>query len=347
MERYIGLDVHSTTSTCVVLSPTGRVSRRSVVQTTVPALRELVRGVRKPSVLVMEEGNQSEWLFEMLSPHVSETLVVQPESRRGRKSDVLDAEWLARVARRGEPGRLVYKSPNRLTALRHATKLYRTTQRDLTRCRARLKLLVQSRGVHPTSAQLLDSTERELWIQKLPVALRARASVLGSMTDAMQECHDDARQILLRESRNVPAIKWVESVPGFGPIRAAQTVSTIVSPHRFRTKRQLWSYSRLAVITHSSNDWVSDGRGGFERRRRNQLVLGLNRNGSGVLKSCFIGAAQQIISRMPKHPLRAAHDKRIEAGMKPSNARLTLARKLAAIVLAVWKKEENYDRTKS
>jgi hypothetical protein len=28
-------------------------------------------------------------------------------------------------------------------------------------------------------------------------------------------------------------------------------VATIDTPHRFRTKRQLWSYSGLAVVTHS------------------------------------------------------------------------------------------------
>jgi len=346
MERYIGLDVHSTTCTCVVLGPSGRIAKRAVVETRAEPLQELIRRVPKPSVLVMEEGNQSDWLFEILSPHASNTLVVQPEgSTRRHKSDALDAEWLARVARRGEPGRLIYKAPTRLSSLRHATKAYATTQKDLTRCRARLKLLMQSRGLHAPTEALLDAARREEWIERLPESARARAEILGIAVDAMSHAHREARKLVMAESRSVTAIRWVKSIPGFGPIRAAQAVATIISPHRFRTKRQLWSYSRLAVQSRSSSDWVPNGRGGFERRRR-ELVLGLNRNGSGVLKHVFIGAAQQIISHMKAHPLRQGYERRVDNGMKPSNARLTLARQLAAITLAVWKKEELYEPTR-
>ena len=50
---------------------------------------------------------------------------------------------------------------------------------------------------------------------------------------------------------------------------------------------------------------------------------------------------------MHNHPLHKGYIERVERGIKPSNARLTLARKLAAITLAVWKKEEKYDPTLS
>jgi len=296
---------------------------------------------------VMEEGNQSDWLFEVLSPHATNTLVVQPEgTKRRQKSDRADAERLARLARRGEPGSLIYKAPNRLTGLRHATKAYATAQKDLIRCRARLKLMMQSRGLHAPTVELLDPAKRTRWVEQLPEGMRERAKILGLMVDGMHEANTEARKLLLAESRPVKAIRWVKSVPGFGPIRAAQVVSTIISPHRFRTKRQLWAYSRLAVLARSSNDWIPNGRGGFERRQH-ELVLGLNRNGSGVLKQAFVGAAQQIITHMADHPLHDGYARRIQGGMKPSSARLTLARKLAAITLAVWKKEELYEPTRS
>ena len=37
----------------------------------------------------------------------------------------------------------------------------------------------------------------------------------------------------------------------------------------------------------------------------------------------------------------------ISAGIKPSLARLTIARKIAAAVLAMWKNKEEYDPAKS
>ena len=37
---------------------------------------------------------------------------------------------------------------------------------------------------------------------------------------------------------------------------------------------------------------------------------------------------------------------RMEAGTKPNLARLTLARRIAGAVLAMWKKQQAYDRAK-
>jgi len=46
-----------------------------------------------------------------------------------------------------------------------------------------------------------------------------------------------------------------------GPIRAAVLLGILQTPHRFRTKRQLWSYSGVGIETHSSADYRSvDGR---------------------------------------------------------------------------------------
>ncbi len=35
-----------------------------------------------------------------------------------------------------------------------------------------------------------------------------------------------------------------------GPIRAARLLALMQTPHRFRSKRQLWTYSGLGIETH-------------------------------------------------------------------------------------------------
>ena len=67
--------------------------------------------------------------------------------------------------------------------------------------------------------------------------------------------------------------------------------------------------------------------------------------GGTSLKMIFKGAALTV-ARMPEHPLGHHYRKLLSNGMKESLARLTLARKLAAIALAVWKNQEDYDSTK-
>jgi len=47
---------------------------------------------------------------------------------------------------------------------------------------------------------------------------------------------------LLREAKKHPIVRVLETTPGFGPIRAARLVPIVVTPYRFRTKRQFWSY---------------------------------------------------------------------------------------------------------
>jgi hypothetical protein len=65
-----------------------------------------------------------------------------------------------------------------------------------------------------------------------------------------------------------------------------------------------------------------------------------------VLKNIFKGAAQIVIAQMKKEPLHHDYQRVIAAGTKPTLAKLTLARKIAAIALSMWKSQEEYDPTK-
>ena len=69
---------------------------------------------------------------------------------------------------------------------------------------------------------------------------------------------------------------------------------------------------------------------------------GLNRASNRPLKAVFKGASQSARSMLPPNPFRDHYDRMLLAGTKPNLAQLTLARKLAAIVLAMWKTESEY-----
>jgi hypothetical protein len=74
------------------------------------------------------------------------------------------------------------------------------------------------------------------------------------------------------------------------------------------------------------------------------MTRGLNRNYHRVVKAVFKGAATAAATR--PGPLRDWYQARFAGGMRAELARLTLARKLAAVVLHVWKTGENYDPAK-
>jgi hypothetical protein len=69
MERYIGMDVHAASCTLAVISEKGRKLRDFPVETNGQALVEAIRMIPGHKHLVFEEGLQSAWLYETLSPH--------------------------------------------------------------------------------------------------------------------------------------------------------------------------------------------------------------------------------------------------------------------------------------
>jgi len=70
-------------------------------------------------------------------------------------------------------------------------------------------------------------------------------------------------------------------------------------------------------------------------------LRGLNKNHNHDLKSIFKSTSVRASSAAG--PLREFYESLLAKGMKPSMARLTLARKIAAITLIVWKKGVRFD----
>ncbi len=69
-------------------------------------------------------------------------------------------------------------------------------------------------------------------------------------------------------------------------------------------------------------------------------LRGLNRNHNHELKNIFKGAA---IIAAKAGPFQEFYTALVAKGIRPEMARLTLARKIAAITLLVWKKGVSFD----
>ena len=344
MQRFIGLDAHGQSCTLCVMGPSGKRLAHHVVETNGKALVERIRSIAGQRHVCMEEGAQSEWLYEVLQPHAERVVVIQPPQRQGNKSDEIDGWELANRMRQDALERCVFKAPQTFTTLRQAARGYVAVQSDMVRAKCRLHALYRSRGVTP-SAEIYDEAERGPWVKKLPASHGPLAELLSEQLDGLIQAHQAAEAWLLQESKRIPVTRRLATVPGIGPIRAALLVAIVVTPSRFRTTRQFWGYSGLAIVTRSSSDYVREN--GRWVRRPTAQTRGLNRNRHPLLKAIFKGAATTVIHHMSKHPLHQDFQRMItEAGIKPNLAKLTLARRIAAATLAVWKHQEDYDPSK-
>src|SRR4029450_1122517 len=128
-----------------------------------------------------------------------------------------------------------------------------------------------------------------------------------------------------------PAYRVLSQVAELGPVRVAQIIPTVETPWRFRSKRPFWHYAGLAVVTRSTADHeIEEGR---VRKRRKQIIQtrGLNDDYNRRLKSIFKSAATHACHC---GAYREYYQGLLHTGMREEMARLAVARKLSATVLA-------------
>jgi transposase len=343
--KHLGLDVHQATTVISVREDSGRVIARSIVPTEAAPLLEFVHGMRGTVHVAFEEGTQAQWLYDLLAPEVDRVIVCNRRgaTRQGNKADQSDADELSDLLRCNRLRPVYHGSPDRQTLVELA-RTYDYLVEDGTRVRSRLKAVFRARGIKTPGQQLYEPARRTEWLDQLPEpGVRFRVETLFAHLRTLQELRPKAKHAMVAEARRDPSWPVLRRIPFLGPVRVAQLLATVKTPWRFRTKRQLWAYAGLAVVTETTAQYEMHNARPV-RRQRAPLTRGLNRNHNRVVKNVFKSAATSAAVR--DDALRAWYEARLAQGMRPEMARLTLARKLAALTLRLWKTGAHYDPTK-
>jgi len=338
--KYAGIDLHQSTCTICVEDSRGKTLSEATVKTEAEGLRDFFRGIRGTVHVSFEVGTQSAWLYEVLKPIVTSVTVcdVRKQKRRGNKSDRIDARKLARWLRLGEL-RAVYQGDRNVRKLRDLAHGYLATVSDSIRVMNRIKALYRSWSIGCAGRDVYYKRNREEWLSKFPIPESGvRAKIYYAQLDLLKEQRKEIKKVFLKEARRYPVEKILRGIPGFGPVRSAFAIAVIGTPHRFRTERQLWSYSGLSVVIHSSADHsiISDQ---IVRKQHKHNTRGLTRDFNRILKMVFKGAATEAIR---KDPMKTIYKTKVATGMRPEMAILSIARKLAAISLILWKRGEKF-----
>jgi hypothetical protein len=190
---------------------------------------------------------------------------------------------------------------------------------DVVRAQSRLKSLYRSRGVPVSGENVYGVRQREAWQAQLPASAQPRATRLYAHFDFLLEQKKEAEADLLREARKHPIV-------------------SASLPHAPTVLELLRSGDRDAVELGLDAD---DGRG--VDQGAGSASRGLSRHHNRFLKHIFKGAATTVITQRNKDPIYARYQRLLEGGTKPTLAKLSLARMIAATVLRMWKDEEPYD----
>jgi transposase len=345
--KYIGMDVHQASISIAVSDAAGKVLMESIIETKAATVLEFIQGLRGSLWITFEEGTSAAWLYDLLKPHVTKVIVCDPRKnvllKAGNKNDRVDARKLCDLLRAGllTP---VYHGDSEVRTLRELSRSYLAASKDLTRVMNRLKAIYRSWAIPCAGQEVYSPRQRATWLEKLKeTGVRRRAEQTYQQLDFLMGIRKETRKDLLAESRKHPARSLLEQIPRLGPIRAALLIAMVQTPHRFRTKRQLWNYCGLGLRTRSSGEYRHTG-GQLQHARKPPALRGLNVNHNHDLKNLFKSAATQAGTK--DDPLREFYQNLLAGGMEPPMARLTLARKIAAIALKIWKKGERFDPAK-
>jgi transposase len=342
--KYIGMDVHKEAISIAVLNSSGKLVMECTIETKAITILDFLKGLRGSLPVTFEEGTWAAWLYDLIKPHVTELVVCNPRRnallKEGSKSDRIDARKLAELLR-ANLVRPVYHGENGVRTLKELARSYLAISADGIRVMSRVKAIYRSWGIPCTGKQVYAPRHRSQWLGKIVEAgVHRRAEFYYQQFDALRSLRQEVRRELLAEAQKHDAWKLLRAIPFIGPIRAARLIALIQTPHRFRTKRQLWTYLGFGIETYSSAEqrYVQ---GELQRAKKPASVRGLNRNHNHDLKNLFKSAA--TVAAAKPGPFQEFYERLLAKGMRPEMARLTLARKMAAITLTIWKKGARFD----
>jgi transposase len=341
--KYIGLDVHRDTISAAVLNESGRMIQQSILATRAAAILDFIGGVRGTLHVTFEEGTHSAWLYDLLVRRVARLVVCNPRMnalmKSGNKSDAIDARKLAELLR-ADMLSPVYHGEKSAMEVQHLARSYALLTEDTTRVMARIKAVYRGQAISCAGQKLYGHKHRDEYLAQLCGALRRRAELLYKELEAVRQLRRQAKHEMIVECRKYPETKLLCSVPFLGPVRAAVLIGRVQTPHRFRTKRQFWAYCGLALEMRDSGEYrMVDGQ--VERRKKPAQIRGLNWNHNHELKNLFKAAA--TTASFSNGVFREFYLGLLGKNMQPEMARLTLARKIAAITLKIWKKGEAFN----
>lgn len=338
MRQYIGCDAHKKYSIFVALNEAGYPLPAQRVEHTREDLREFLQALPPHSPIAVESIGHWYWLIEEMERAGHRPLLVHARKAKlmmgqVNKTDKLDARGLAMLLRNGTlpvvwvpSGEL--RDQRELPRWRMALVQIRTKLKN--RIHASLaKYAIRIEGV----TDLFGASGRRLLEERLgELPLETQRSVLEQLAllEQVQEQIRRTEQRMAQVIHQTPAMKWLMTLPGVGPILAVVMALEIGEVGRFPRSAHLASYAGTTPRVHSSGGRTFYGK----------VRVDVNR----YLKWAFVEAANGVMlnRRRMGHRHVGRLYRRIRDRKGHAKAVVAVARHLAEAAYWVLKKSEAY-----
>lgn len=332
----IGIDVGDRFSHYCAIDAGGVVVAEGRFSTAVEAVEMQFKSIPATTIAI-EAGMHSPWMSRLLTKLGHHVIVANPRKLRliyenQQKSDRVDAEYLARVAR---------LDPKLLGAIEHRSELGQChlaliRSRDtVVRTRARLILHVRSAiksigGQVPTyTADTFHKRVAPSVPELLGDALRPLIDLVAQLTTQIRAFDRQLEQ--LAEDR-YPDTEALTQVGGVGVLTALAFILTLEDEQRFGRSRSVGAWLGLVPARHDSG--------------QSQPQKHITKEGDHYLRRLLVGSAQYILGPFGTNCDLRRHGLAIAArGGKNAKKRaaVAVARKLAVLLHHLWRTREIYE----
>lgn len=335
--RIAGLDVGDKHSVVCVIDPdTGEVLEEAKIRTTRKGLEGYFGG-REPMRVALEVGTNSPWISRQVEEHGHETLVANARQVRlihggRRKSDRLDAEKLARLARYDEKllAPITHRSGRAqadLATIRSRDALVRSRTLLINHVRATVKAF--GSRIPSCSTKAFHKRAPDAIPEPLKPALMPLVASIAEVNTRISEL-DDTIERLANET--YPETQVLTQIHNVGDTTALAFILTLEDPARFSKSRKVGAFLGLCPGRRQSGDRDPQQR--------------ISKEGDEMLRRLLVQAAHRILGKKGEDSDLRRHGLRLieRGGEKPKNrAVVAVARKLAVLMHRLWVTGEVYD----
>lgn len=330
----IGIDLGDKSHETCRLNDDGDIEERSTVLNHRDDLIAFSRANRG-AILIMEAGTHSPWISRLFQERKHKVIVANPRKLRAiyeadNKNDQRDAEMLARIGRFDR--NLLYGIEHKSEAHQRALKII--DARDAL-VAARVKLVNHVRGSLKSLGIFLPiGCSTEAFARKATEALSPEdyalvKPVLEVIAEISARIKAEDKHIDAMIEEDYPQAQKLMTIPGVGPITALAFVLIISSPDRFAKARDVGPFLGLVPGRDQSGD--------------SDRPMRITKAGDRMLRRLLVSCAQYTLGQFgPPSALKATGQKTADKGAKVAKKKAVVktARKLAVMMLALWKDPE-------
>lgn len=288
--------------------------------------------------ILMEAGTESEWVGRCLEGIGHEVIIADPNyapmySQRSRKikTDRRDAQALAEACRLG-----AYRPVHRTSDEQRHVRGLVAAREALVRSRAKLVVLVRSllrrEGIKVGTGSTAHFLKR-IAVVTVPETIQSEIAPLLAMLPPLNEQIFTLEEQIEGLAQTNDATRILMTCPQIGPLTAAAFVATLDTAERFRRAHEVEAYLGLVPIEWSSS----------EVQRKGPIT----KSGNPRMRFLLVEAANRLIRfRTPETAALVEWAERIARRRGRGVAKVALARRLAGILWAMWRRRTIYSAAK-